>query len=79
MQPPMGRWLVALVGAIAIAIGIQHYAKALRGKYKQDIRYTYTAQRLDPLLKLGLIAHGQLAGIGQLQMPRRFVDAVGRD
>jgi uncharacterized membrane protein len=58
MQQPLGRWLVALVGAIAVAIGVQHFVKALREKYKKDIRYTPAAQRLDSLLKLGLISHG---------------------
>jgi hypothetical protein len=58
MQQPLGRWLVALAGGIAIAIGVQHFVKALREKYREDIRYTHAAQRLDPLLKLGLIAHG---------------------
>lgn len=58
MQQPFGRWLIALVGIIAIAFGVQHFANALRGKYKAHIRYTDTAERLDYLLKLGLIAHG---------------------
>jgi succinate dehydrogenase hydrophobic anchor subunit len=58
MQQPLGRWLVALVGVIAIAIGVQHFVKALREKYKDSIRYTEAAQRLNLLLKLGLIAHG---------------------
>jgi hypothetical protein len=58
MQQPLGRWLVALAGGIAIAIGAQHFVTALREKYKGSIRYTHAAQRLDPLLKLGLIAHG---------------------
>lgn len=39
MQQPLGRWLVAIVGGIAIAIGAQHFVKALRGKYKENIRY----------------------------------------
>jgi hypothetical protein len=58
MQQPLGRWLVALVGVIAIGFGVQHFVKALKGKYKENIRYTPAAQRLDWLLKLGLIAHG---------------------
>jgi hypothetical protein len=58
MQQPLGRWLVALAGGIVIAIGVQHFVKALKEKYKENIRYTHAAQRLDALLKLGLIAHG---------------------
>lgn len=58
MQQPLGRSLVALVGGIAVAIGVQHFVKAFRERYKEHIRYTPAAQRLDPLLKLGLVAHG---------------------
>jgi hypothetical protein len=63
MQQPLGRWLVALVGVVAIALGVQHFVKACREKYKENIRYTQLAQRLDPLLKLGLIAHGVVVTI----------------
>ncbi len=58
MQQPLGRWLVAIVGVVAMAIGVQHFVKAFREKYKESIRYTQLAQRLDPMLKLGLVAHG---------------------
>jgi hypothetical protein len=63
MQQPAGRWLVGLVGGIAIAIAVQNFIKAFREKYKEAIRFTQTAQRLDPLLKLGLVAHGIVVGI----------------
>ena len=58
MQQPFGRWLVAIVGAIAIALGVQHFVKAYQEKYKENMRYTSTTERLDPVLKLGLAAHG---------------------
>lgn len=58
MDQPFGRWLVAGVGAIALAIAAQHFVKAHREMYKQRLRYTPGAQRLDPLLKIGLAAHG---------------------
>jgi hypothetical protein len=58
MQQPAGRWLVAIVGAIAIAIGIQHFVRAYQEKYKENMRYTRRAERLDPVLKVGLAAHG---------------------
>lgn len=58
MQQPLGRWLVALIGVAAIALGVQHFVKAFREKYKENIRYTQMAARLDPMLKLGLVAHG---------------------
>lgn len=63
MQKPLGRWLVAIVGCVAIALAVQNFVKAYREKYKEAIRFTATAQRLDPLLKLGLIAHGIVVGI----------------
>jgi uncharacterized membrane protein len=63
LQQPFGRWLVALVGVIAIALGVQHFVKAFREKYKENIRYTQMAHRLDPMLKLGLIAHGVVVAL----------------
>lgn len=58
MAEPFGRWLVAIAGAIAIAMGIQHFVKARREKYKENLRYTPLAAKLDPLVKLGIVAHG---------------------
>jgi uncharacterized membrane protein len=58
MEQPFGRWLVALVGIIALAIGVQHFVKAYKEKYKERMRYTHATERLDPVLKLGLAAHG---------------------
>jgi uncharacterized membrane protein YidH (DUF202 family) len=63
MQQPLGRSLVAVVGGIAIAIGAQHFVAAFRQKYKRHIRYTRAAQRLDPVLRLGLVAHGAVVTI----------------
>jgi hypothetical protein len=61
MQQPFGRWLVAIVGAIAIALGVQHFVKAYKEKYKDNVRYTSTTERLDAVLKVGLAAHGLVA------------------
>jgi hypothetical protein len=58
MGQPFGRWLVATVGIVAIAIGVQHLVKAYRSGYRHHLRYTRAAARLDPLLKMGLAAHG---------------------
>jgi hypothetical protein len=58
MDQPFGRWLVALVGLIAIAFAVNHFIKAYREKYKEELRYTTMAARLDGLVKFGLIAHG---------------------
>ncbi len=58
MQQPLGRWLVGIVGVIAAAIGVVHFVRAYRETYKENLRYTARAEKLDPLVKLGLIAHG---------------------
>jgi hypothetical protein len=58
MAEPFGRWLIALAGIIAIAMGVQHFVKAHREKYRDNLRYTPTAARLAPVIKFGLIAHG---------------------
>lgn len=58
MQQPLGRLLVSIVGMIAIGIGVQHFIKAQREQYKAHLRYTPLTARLDPVLKLGLVAHG---------------------
>jgi hypothetical protein len=63
MQQPFGRWLVAAVGCIALAIGVQHFLKAQHGDYRNHLRYTQLAARLDPVLKLGLMAHGLVIGM----------------
>jgi hypothetical protein len=61
LQQPYGRWLVALVGVIALAFSVQHFVKAYKEKYKDNMRYTSIAERLAPVLKVGLAAHGVVA------------------
>lgn len=63
MQQPLGRWLVAFAGGVAFALGVQHFVKAYKEKYKDDLRYTQRAERLDPVLKMGLVAHGLVVTI----------------
>lgn len=63
MQQPAGRWLVALLGVIVIALGVYQFIMACSEKYKEDIRATAMARRLDPLLKIGLVAHGVVTAI----------------
>lgn len=58
MSEPFGRWMVAIVGLVALAFGINHFVKAYKEKYKEELRYTSTAARLDPVVKFGLAAHG---------------------
>lgn len=63
MQQPYGRWLVAFAGAVAFGLGVQHFVRAYQEKYKEDMRYTQRAEKLDPVLKLGLVAHGLVVTI----------------
>ena len=58
MQQPMGRVLVAAIGLIAVGIGVEHFIKAHKEQYKSHMRYTRFAARLNPVVKLGLAAHG---------------------
>jgi hypothetical protein len=58
LRQPFGRGLVALVGVIALAFALQHFVKAHQEKYKDSMRYTSMTERLDPVLKIGLAAHG---------------------
>jgi Domain of Unknown Function (DUF1206) len=58
LAEPFGRWLVAIAGAVAIAMGVQHFIKAHVGKYKRNLRYTPLAAKLDPVVKFGIVAHG---------------------
>lgn len=63
MGQPLGRLLVAVVGLIACGIGVEHFIKARREKYKAHLRYTPLTARLDPVLKLGLVAHGVVVSL----------------
>ena len=58
MSEPFGRWLVAIAGCVAMGMGIQHFVKAHREKDKDHLRYTPLAAKLDPVVKLGIVAHG---------------------
>jgi Domain of Unknown Function (DUF1206) len=58
MAEPFGRWAIALAGVIAIAMGLQHFFKAHRETYRENLRYTPWAARLAAVIKLGIIAHG---------------------
>jgi hypothetical protein len=42
---------------------VQHFIKARREKYKAHLRYTPLTVRLDPVLKLGLVAHGVVVSL----------------
>jgi len=58
MAQPFGQWLVGLLGAVVVGVGVYYAVKALKEKYKPHMRQTRTSERLDPLVKFGLIAYG---------------------
>ncbi len=58
MSQPFGRWLIALAGAVTVAVGIYLFLKAWRQSYKDDIRITETTRWLEPVIRYGLVAHG---------------------
>lgn len=63
MQMPYGVWLVGAVGLATIGAGIYYGYKGIAEKYKEHIRVTPTARKLDPVLKFGCIAEGVVIGI----------------
>lgn len=58
MELPYGPALVMAAGAVTIGAGGYYVWKALDERYKKRMRRTALTDRLDPLLKAGLIAHG---------------------
>jgi hypothetical protein len=58
MSQPFGRVLVGLAGAIVLALAVTQFVKAYSERYKDEIVHTAIATKLDPLIKMGLVAHG---------------------
>ncbi len=63
MQQPFGRWLVAGVGLVVIGVGIYHFVKAHKETYKETLAADRAAERLAPVVKFGLDAHGAVIAI----------------
>ena len=63
MEMPYGAWLVGGAGLATIGAGIYYGYKGIAEKYKEHIRVTPTARKLDPVLKFGCIAQGVVIGI----------------
>ena len=57
-QDPWGPTLVVIVGLIVIGAGVYYAMKGISERYKRYLAETPTSQKLDPLVKAGLIAHG---------------------
>ncbi len=58
MAQPFGRFLVGAVALTTISVGIYLFYKAATASYKKKIRRTATTERLAPLVRFGLAAHG---------------------
>ncbi|WHZ36858.1 DUF1206 domain-containing protein [Sagittula sp. MA-2] len=58
MTMPFGPWLVGAVGLGTLGAGIYYMHKGWAEKYKEHIRVTPTARKLDPVCKFGCIAQG---------------------
>jgi hypothetical protein len=67
MSLPLGRWLVGLAGLFIIGYGIYQIYEAWTHKYREKFRYNQmqnNEQRLiDPLSRIGLVAHGIVLGL----------------
>ena len=63
MSMPWGPYLVMAAGIVTVGAGIYYVHKGIAEKYKADIRVTDLAQKLEPVLKAGLVAEGIVIGI----------------
>jgi hypothetical protein len=63
MQMPGGRWIVGAVGLAVIGAGVYYAWKGFAETYKENIVNTAATERLEPVLKFGLIAQGVVVGI----------------
>ncbi len=50
--------ILMAIGIAVIGAGIFYGWKGISEKYKEEIRRTSTTERLDPVIKAGLVAHG---------------------
>ncbi|MBV7410770.1 DUF1206 domain-containing protein [Maritimibacter sp. DP1N21-5] len=57
-QDPWGPTVVVIAGLITIGAGIYYAVKAMSERYKRYLSETPTSRRLDPAVKVGLVAHG---------------------
>jgi hypothetical protein len=79
MALPFGRWLVALVGAVVIGVGLYQLFKGWSHKYREDLLYGQLSDGerrvVDPAGVAGYIAHGialGMSGAFLIQAARRF-------
>ena len=58
MQSEIGRVAVIVAGVVTLGVGVYLFIKAYREKWKEKMRNTQTTERLAPVVKYGLFAHG---------------------
>lgn len=58
MTLPYGTYIVMAVGVITIGAGVYYGYKGIAEKYKNHLMRTEWSEKLDPLVKAGLVAHG---------------------
>lgn len=58
MAQPFGRFVIALVAGTTLAVAIYLFYKAWTASYRSKLRRTRLTERLEPLVRFGLAAHG---------------------
>ena len=58
MQHPAGRILVIAAGVTTLSVGVYLFWKAWQAAYRKQIRCTPFTERMAPLVRYGLAAHG---------------------
>ncbi len=63
MGMPMGQVLMFAAAIIAAAVAVYYIHKGIKEKYKRLMRQTSTTEKIDPVLKAGMVTHGIIIGI----------------
>lgn len=63
LRQPFGQWLVGILGLVVIAVGVRQLMKAHQEKFKRYLAASQTSERLTPVVKFGIDAHGVVIGI----------------
>ncbi len=58
MSKPFGQWIVVGIGVAVVGAGLYYCWKGIAEKYKENLRWTQTVERLDWLCKLGFVCYG---------------------
>ena len=60
---PFGRWIVGLGGLATLGTGLLYFKRAWGEDYREKIVANALTERLRPLLRLGLVAHGVVVAL----------------